>query len=85
MKQENWSFCFSHKKRVSITSALVGVHMKIRDWSKWDNRITRFFFYKQPGCLGLTRKICPKVKQLAKQPLRVKLKKPSSESWKQPV
>ena len=29
-------------------------------------------FYKQPGCLALTRKICPKVKQLAKQPLRVK-------------
>ena len=33
------------------------------------------FFYKQPGCLALTRKICPKVKQLAKQPLRVKFKK----------
>ena len=31
-----------------------------------------FFFYKQPGCLALTRKFCPKVKQLAKQPLRVK-------------
>ena len=30
------------------------------------------FFYKQPGCLALTRKFCPKVKQLAKQPLRVK-------------
>ena len=29
-------------------------------------------FYKQPGCLALTRKFCPKVKQLAKQPLRVK-------------
>ena len=37
--------------------------------------ITRFFLYKQPGCLGLTRKICPKVKQLAKQLLRVKFKK----------
>ena len=36
---------------------------------------TYTFFYKQPGCLALTRKICPKVKQLAKQPLRVKLKK----------
>ena len=23
------------------------------------------FFYKQPSCLGLTRKICPKIKQLA--------------------
>ena len=32
------------------------------------------FFYKQPGCLALTRKIYPKVKQLAKQPLRVKFK-----------
>ena len=31
-----------------------------------------FFFYKQPGCLALTRKFCPKIKQLAKQPLRVK-------------
>ena len=40
----------------------------------------RFSFYKQPGCLALTRKICPKVKQLAKQPLRVKFKKHSSES-----
>ena len=36
---------------------------------------TRFFLYKQPGCLGFTRKICPKVKQLAKQLLRVKSKK----------
>ena len=33
---------------------------------------TLFFFYKQPGCLALTRKFCPKVRQLAKQPLRVK-------------
>ena len=36
---------------------------------------TRCFFYKQPSCLGFTRKICPKVEQLAKQPLRVKFKK----------
>ena len=40
------------------------------------------FFYKQPGCLALTRKICPKIKQLAKQLLRVKFKKHYSESWK---
>ena len=40
------------------------------------NNISHYtFFYKQPSCLGFTRKICPKVKQLANQPLRVKLKK----------